>query len=113
MADFTLTVYSATRLVATAPNYTDNLTAAATGNNYYVPNNGAVVIVAASAATSNLTVQTPNTVDGLAITDSVNALPDTDVRFFGPFPPSIYNDAQGRILVTVSANTSIFAIRLN
>lgn len=112
MADFTLTVYDATRLVASAPNYTDNLTAATSGNNYYIPNNGRVLLIAVAGTTANLTVETPNAIDGLAITDLVNALADTKIRAFGPFPPAIYNDAQGRLKVTVSANTSLFAIRI-
>jgi hypothetical protein len=109
MADVTLTVYPATRVVGTAPNYTDNLTAATTGNNYYIPNNGEVRLIAAGAAT--VTVQTPNTQDGNAITDLTVVLPDTDIRVLGPFSPQYYNDSQGRMLVTVSANCNLFAIR--
>jgi hypothetical protein len=112
MADFTLTVYPATRAVASAPNFTDNETAATSGNNYYVPNNGKVLIVANAATTANVTVQTPNTVDGLAITDLTLALADTDVRIFGPFPPAYYNDGDGRLKITVDANTNLMAVRL-
>jgi hypothetical protein len=112
MADFTPTIYAATRAVSTAPNFTDNETAATSGNNYYYPNDGRVVLIVNAAASSNVTVATPNTVDGLAVTDLVLALADTDVRVVGPFPPNIYNDSQGRILVTVSADTSIMAIRV-
>jgi hypothetical protein len=111
MADFTLTVYDATKVVSSAPNYTDSETAATSGNNYYIPNNGRVLLIAEAATTANLTVQTPNTQDGNAISDLVLALADTDIRIFGPFAPAYYNDAQGRMLVTVSANTNLMAIR--
>jgi hypothetical protein len=112
MADITMTVYDAARLVASAPNYTDNLIAAVSGNNYYIPNNGRVVLVALCGAGGNLTVQTPGTVDTLSITDLVNALVAAKQYVFGPFPPAIYNDALGRLLVTVSANTNLFAVRV-
>jgi hypothetical protein len=112
MADFTLTVYDAARVVASAPNFTDNKTAATASNNYYIPNNGRVVLHAISGAGGNLTVQTPGTVDGLAVTDNVNALVAAKHYVFGPFPPATYNDSQGRLLVTVSANTDLFAVRV-
>lgn len=112
MADVTMTVYDGKRAVSTAPNYTDNKTSATSSNNYYIPNDGRVVVVAAAATTANLTVSTPNTVDGLAVTDLTLALNDTDIRVFGPFPPQIYNDSQGRLLLTVDANTNLFAVRV-
>lgn len=111
MADVTMTVYDTTRAVSTAPNYTDNETAATSGNNYYIPNNGRVLLIAEADTTSNVTIATPGSIDGNAIADLVLALADTDVRVFGPFPPAVYNDAQGRLLVTVSANTNLMAIR--
>lgn len=112
MADVTMTVYDAARLVASAPNYTDNLTAATSSNDYYIPNNGRVVLHALCGAGGNLTVQTPGTVDGLAVTDNVNALVAAKHYVFGPFPPALYNDSQGRLKVTVSANTNLFAVRV-
>lgn len=112
MADVTLTVHEASRLVASAPNYTANLVAATSADTYFIPsNNGRVLLLCAAATTSNLTVETPNGVDGLAVTDLVNALTSA-IRVLGPFPPSIYNDAQGRVKFSVSANTNVFAVRL-
>lgn len=112
MADVTMTVYDAARVVASAPNFTDNKTAATSSNTYLIPNNGRVVLHANCGAGGNLTVATPGTVDGLAITDNVNALTAAKHYVFGPFPPSIYNDALGRLSVTVSANTDLFAVRV-
>lgn len=112
MADVTMTVYGPGRTVATAANYTDNLTAATSSNVYYIPNDGNVRIAMAAATTSNVTIETPGTgPDGLAITDNVLALADTKIRVFGPFPTQNYNDAQGRLKVTVSANTNLYAFR--
>jgi hypothetical protein len=112
MADVNVTVYSPGRTLATSANYTDNKTAASSGNNYYIPNNGSVVLIVAAGTTSNVTIQTPNTVDGLAITDQVIALADTGIRVLGPFPGATYNDSQGRLLVTVSAATDLLAVRI-
>jgi hypothetical protein len=112
MADVNVTVYSPGRTLAASANYTNNLTAATTGNNYYIPNSGSVLLIVAAGTTSNVTIQTPGTVDGLAVTDQVIALADTDIRVLGPFPAATYNDSQGRLLVTVSANTNLFAVRV-
>lgn len=111
MADVTMTVYGPGRTVATAANYTANLTAATSANVYYIPNDGNVRIAAAAATTSVATVETPETgPDGLAVTDNVLTLADTNVRIFGPFPTR-YNNALGQIKITVSANTNLFAFR--
>jgi hypothetical protein len=112
MADFTLTVYETTKSGSTAPNYTDNETDATSSNNYYIPNNGRVVLIVEAATSSNVTIQTPGSIDGNAIADLVVALADADIKIVGPFAPQIYNDAAGRLLVTVSANTKLFAVRL-
>lgn len=47
--------------------------------------NGAVAL--------NLTVQTPGTVDGLAVADRVVAVGASTDKFIGPFPASQYNQA--------------------
>ncbi len=112
MADFTPTIRSASRDISTAPNVTDHSTAATASNNYYFQNDGRTVLIAKAATTATVTVQTPNSVDGLAITDKTFALPDADEYVLGPFPPPTYNDSQGRLLVTVSANTSLLAVRV-
>lgn len=112
MADVTMTVYDARRLVASAPNFTDSKTAATSSNTYYIPNDGRIVLHANCGAGGNLTVETPSTVDGLAVTDLVNALTAAKHYVFGPFPPQVYNDSQGRLKVTVSANTDLFAVRV-
>lgn len=112
MADVNVTVYSTGRDLSAAPNWTDNPTAATSGNNYYIPNNGQVLLILEAGTTSNVTIDTPGSVDGLAIADRVFALADTDVRIVGPFPPQVYNNASGQLKVTVSANTDIMAIRL-
>jgi hypothetical protein len=63
-----------------------------------------------------LTVVTQKTVDGKAVADdTVGVEAADDLAFVGPFPPSIYNDANGRVQVTYSdagADQQIGVIRL-
>lgn len=111
MADVTMTPADLTTAVSTAPNWTDNKTSASSGNNYYIANNGKLGVIAQAGTTSNVTVSTPVTLGGLAVADLTWALADTDIRVFGPFPPQLFNDGQGRLLITVDAATSLYAIR--
>lgn len=112
MAEVTVTVYDPGRAAASGANYTDNKTAAVSGNNYNIPNNGRVGIILECTAGSTAAVVTPNSVDGLAITDLSLTTTAAKIQLWGPFPPSIYNNASGNIVVTVAANTNLFAFRL-
>lgn len=112
MADVTLTVQYSTRLITTCPNFIDDATAATSSDTYYFSNDGRVVVVADAGTTATVTIETPNTIAGNAIADTTVALPDSDIYIIGPFPPQVYNDSQGRVKVTVSANTSIMALRV-
>ena len=49
-----------------------------------------------------LTVQTPGTVDGLAVDDISFTVPlgvGTEFRIMGPFPPSVYNQSDGYVYI--------------
>ncbi|MBP7572063.1 MAG: hypothetical protein KBA95_18560 [Acidobacteria bacterium] len=112
MADVTLTVQDSTRAIATCPNVTDDATAATSSDTYYFANDGRVVLIVDAATTATVTIETPGSVAGNAIADTAVALPDGDTYVLGPFPTSVYNDSQGRVKVTVSANTTIMALRV-
>lgn len=43
-----------------------------------------------SGASIDVTIQTPGTVDGLAVTDRTVAVPASEERMIGPFPASVY-----------------------
>lgn len=112
MADFTLTVFDAAR-ASNGVNVTDNDTTVAASNNYYVPNNGRVVLIVTNAAGANVvTVETPGTVDGLAVTDLTANVAASKVHVLGPFPTQTYNDAQGRIKATFTAAADVMAVRV-
>jgi hypothetical protein len=64
-----------------------------------------------SGGSIDVTIQTPGTVDGLAITDRTVAVPASEERMIGPFPSSVYSST---LTISYSGVTSltIAAIRL-
>ena len=81
----------------------DNETTMASTNTYMIENDGTVMLYAyGGAAGGNLTIQTPQTVDGLAVAESVIALAASKSYVFGPFPSKTYNQADGCIYLTSS-----------
>ena len=75
----------------------------------YVSNNERTFLMVdnADASSMNVTIQTPGTVKGLAIADRVVAVAASKEALIGPFPASVYNDGQGRLLVDFSPVTSL------
>ncbi len=74
-------------------------------NTYIIRNNGKVLlhIKKSAAVVCNLIITTPNTVDSLAVADRTVVIPaSTGDKFIGPFPPSMYNDANGDIEISFS-----------
>lgn len=79
------------------------------------PNDGKIVLLCVhGAGASNLTAVTPNTVRGKAIADTVTALTPSGTTLVGPFPPDLYNDANGLVTCSVSEATgfTVAALRL-
>ena len=64
---------------------------------------GAFLHVKTSGTPCDVTVQTPGTVDGEAIADRVVSLGAATEAMVGPFPPSVYNQADGTVYVDFSA----------
>ena len=110
MADVLLTVRDTSR--AEGVNVTDLDAAVTSADSFLVPNNGNVrLIVVNAAGANNVTVTTPNAVDGLAIADLVIALTASKTYVLGPFPPAIYNNSAGQVRFTVSANADVTVVR--
>lgn len=57
----------------------------------------------------NVTIDTPGSVDGLAVSNLVVAVPNGGERIIGPFPTNIYNQTDGNVYVDWSAVTSVTA----
>jgi len=77
-------------------------TAAAVADYHMFDNDGRTFLfLIGGTANCEITVQTPGTVDGLAIDDIIFDIPlgATEYRIMGPFPPSIYNQANGKVYI--------------
>ena len=85
--------------------------AAGAGGDTFVNNGQEIVVVTnGSGASITLTVVTPVTVDGLAVTDLTATIAAGATRAIGPFPPGWYNDtgvAGGSVSLTYSAVTTV------
>ena len=84
--------------------------AAANADGSYVPNDGRTFLQVknGSAGAVTVTVETPGTVDGLAIGDLAVVVPLTvGDKIIGPFPPDTYNQPDGTIKATFSAVASV------
>jgi hypothetical protein len=82
-----------------------------------IPNNGKVLLhfKNTNAAARVVTFATQATVDGQAVADPTLTVPLTSGdKMIGPFPPSIYNDANGLLQLTYDAvtNLSVAVIRI-
>jgi len=90
-------------------------------NGHHISNDGRVVLLARNSdagGAHNVTIQTPGTIDGLAVADRVVSLPLSSSKYIGPFPTGVYNQ-QGvaadadRIYVDVDhATLRLTALRL-
>ncbi len=57
-----------------------------------------------NAAARNVTIQTPGTIAGLAIADLVVTVPAlTGDKMVGPFPPNVFNQADGCVYLDYDA----------
>jgi hypothetical protein len=87
--------------------------AAATADGNQFQNDGRVFLhVKNSGTEKTVTVQTPGLVDGLAIAElAVVVVATTGDKIIGPFPPGIYNQADGNVYWNVSLETGVtFAV---
>lgn len=77
------------------------------GNKF--PNDGRIIlhVVNGNVADRTVTIQTPGTVDGLAIAERTIVVTAAEARFIGPFPPGIYNQSDGMVYVDFSAITDV------
>lgn len=66
-----------------------------------------VEVVNGAGAPITVTVPTPATVGGLAITDGGGTVPAGGRRWFGPFRADLFNQADGTVSIDYSAVTSV------
>ena len=85
-------------------------------NNHVMANNGEVVIVARNAdgaAPHTVTLVTPGTVGGLAITDQAVSVPASSTRFIGPLDPDVYDQPSGADTGKVYVNVDSSQLKLS
>ncbi|WP_110513740.1 hypothetical protein [Herpetosiphon llansteffanensis] len=111
MANVPVTVNDARRNL-NGLNVTDNGLVVGATDTYFIPNNGRVVLLVTSTPGCTVTVQTPGSVDGLPITDLTASVGAAKQHIIGPFPTTIYNQADGTIQVTFSAAATLYAGRV-
>jgi hypothetical protein len=82
---------------------------AANVDGHSIQNNGRTVLHVKTAGTPcTVTIQTPGTVDGMAVADRTVALGATAERIIGPFPPGDYDQPGGLgVYVDFSAVTAV------
>ncbi len=82
---------------------------AAAGGGDSVPNDGRTYaeVVNGGGGAINVTVVTQLTVDGKAVGDDVVNVPAGQRRKVGPWPPSLYNDVNGRAQLQYDGVTSV------
>lgn len=82
---------------------------AATGGGDEFLNNGNIILRVenGSGAPITVTVISQATISGLAVADAAVTIPAGEFRFIGPFPPSLFNDANGKAQITYSGVTSL------
>ena len=61
----------------------------------------------ASGGSITVTVQTPATVQGVAVEEVPVSVPASGERMIGPFPPSVFNQSDATVYVDYSAVTSL------
>ncbi|GIW81490.1 MAG: hypothetical protein KatS3mg105_3297 [Gemmatales bacterium] len=82
--------------------------AANAGGDEFVNNGRELLYIKnASGSSITLTVQTPVTVDGLAVSDRQITVGAGEEKIIGPFPKGTYNDGNGHVQLSYSAVTSV------
>lgn len=105
MADIRLTPQN-----LTDAGITPTRTAIATGNTYQVRNDGQVILLfeKTGAGIATITITTPATLLGLAVTDRTLTVPaTTGDQTGGPFPVQVYNNSSGDLEFTTNEGTGL------
>lgn len=108
MSDVDVTAYPGLR---SGRILTDLKTTVSTANTYHFRNNGQMLLHVANASGSTVTATfaQPNPVSGYATTAT---LATAKAGFFGPFPPSIYNNGDGEVQVTFDQIVDVTVIQV-
>lgn len=76
------------------------------GNSFANDGNTVLHVKNGSGSSITVTIQTPGTVDDLAVAERTVTVANASEKMIGPFPPGIYNQS-GEVYVDYSAVTTI------
>lgn len=79
------------------------------------PNDGHTMLWIENGSGSPLTVTivTPGTIDGQAVSDRDVTIADGAIKVIGPFPRNVYNDSDGLVTVEFDETTSVTAAAIS
>ena len=79
-------------------NFTDSIVAA---DDYFFYNDGRVrlLVVKGVGADTTITVTSTYTRSGLALADPAKTISANEEKWFGPYDPAVFNDANGKVKV--------------
>lgn len=82
--------------------------AAANADGHSLPNGGTEFIHVKTGGTgTTVTIQTPGTVDGLAVAERTIVIGTSSERMIGPFPRQTYNQAADEVYIDFSSVTTV------
>lgn len=77
------------------------------GDQFLAGNDVFIHVKNGHSSPQTVTAVTQKTVEGLAVADVATAVTNAEERFIGPFPPSVYADANGYVQLTYSGVTAL------
>jgi len=85
-----------------------------TDGDYFSNNGKTFLYIVKGTGGTTVTIQTPDTVDGLAVAERTVSIATGTDYMIGPFPPSVYNRSDDTVRVTYSTDdsTTIAALSL-
>jgi hypothetical protein len=110
MADHTLVVQD---IVRTGLDLRAAESTVVTADTYYMPNDGRTKLNVRNATgfACTVTIETPATVDGLAVADRTVSVADNKEFLIGPWPIDTYSNSSGNVKFTFNQTVAIVAVR--
>jgi len=85
-----------------------------TGDTFTNTGREAILVNNGGDSNLNVTIETPASVDGLAIADRIITVGPTSIALLGPFPRATYSDSEGKVNLVCSLveNVSLAVIKI-
>lgn len=116
MADIVMSVLTPSRMgvIPTAWSSTvtgNQKTGVLDADDYYIPNNGRVYVrISDGTAAATMTAEITEKVDQQDVDDRTANIAAGAIEYFGPYPPTIYNNSDGRLHLSFGADDGTLVI---